>query len=81
MSVLPHAFIVGDTTGGGGGTPHYSELPNGWTYRYSANKSYRPDGLNIDEGIPPDYYITLTKKDSLRWKDTLIDFAIDFIKQ
>ena len=79
MSSLPHVSLVGDTTGGGGGTPHFSELPNGWIYRYSANKSYRPDGLNMDDGIPPDHYITITKRDSTRWRDTLIEYALGLI--
>jgi hypothetical protein len=81
MSSLPHVSIVGDTTGGGGGTPHFSELPNGWTYRYSANKSYRPDGLNMDDGIPPDHYVFMTSRDSIRWRDTLIEYAMDLIHQ
>jgi C-terminal processing protease CtpA/Prc len=81
MSSLPHVSLVGDTTGGGGGTPHFSELPNGWIYRYSANKSYRPDGLNMDDGIPPDHYVTITKTDSTRWRDTLIEYALDLVNQ
>jgi hypothetical protein len=81
MSTLPHVSIVGDTTGGGGGTPFFSELPNGWIYRYSANKSYRPDGLNIDNGIPPDHFVYITKRDSIQWKDTLIEYALDLIDQ
>jgi len=81
MSSLPHVSIVGDTTGGGGGTPHFSELPNGWIYRYSANKSYRPDGINMDNGIPPDHYVTMTERDSTHWKDTLIEYALDLIDQ
>ena len=81
MSTLPHDSIVGDTNGGGVGTPHFSELPNGWTYRYSANKSYRTDGLNMDDGIPPDHFVSLTKKDSTNWKDTLIEYALDLIDQ
>lgn len=81
MSSLPHVTLVGDTTGGGGGTPHFSELPNGWTYRYSSNIFYRSDGLNMDDGIPPDHYVTLTKRDSMYWRDTLIEFALDLINQ
>lgn len=81
MSSLPHVSIVGDTTGGGGGTPHFSELPNGWIYRYSASRSFRPDGLNMDDGIPPDHYVSLTNRDALRWKDTLIEYALDLICQ
>jgi hypothetical protein len=79
MSSLPHVDIVGDTTGGGGGTPYFSELPNGWTYRYSATRLFRPDGLNMDEGIPPDHYVILTSRDATRWRDSLIEFALDLI--
>jgi C-terminal processing protease CtpA/Prc len=79
MSSLPHVSIVGDTTGGGGGIPHFSELPNGWTYRYSANRSFRPDGWNMDDGIPPDHYVSLTRRDSTNWRDTLIEYALDLI--
>ncbi len=81
MSSLPHVSIVGDTTGGGGGTPYFSELPNGWIYRYSATKSYRPDGINMDDGIPPEHYVRITKRDSTHWRDTLIEYALDLINQ
>ena len=79
MSVLPHVLVVGDTTGGGGSTPLYSELPNGWVYRYSSNAAFRPDGLNIDEGIPPDSIVYLKPRDSANFRDTMIEFAIDYI--
>jgi C-terminal processing protease CtpA/Prc len=76
MSILPHVTLVGDTTGGGGGTPHYRELPNGWRYRYSSNQSYRPDGLNLDLGIPPDHVIYQTKEDTRLNEDTLLKYAL-----
>ena len=79
MSVLPHVRVAGDTTGGGGSTPFQSELPNGWVYRYSSNVSFRPDGLNIDEGIPPDYLVYLRVGDIQQRKDTMIEFALDYI--
>ncbi len=81
MSILPQVTLIGDTTGGGGGTPHYSELPNGWGYRYSSNQTYRPDGLNIDKGIPPDFLVYQSKKDSRRNEDSLIKFALKFIRE
>lgn len=50
--------IVGDETGGGGGIPIDQELPNGWTYRFSATVSLIPvfdtAYYNIELGIPPD---------------------------
>ncbi|HZH71827.1 MAG: hypothetical protein GXY77_14355 [Fibrobacter sp.] len=35
MKAFPHVMLVGDTTGGGGGSPITRELPNGWLYRFS----------------------------------------------
>lgn len=79
MSILPQVLVVGDTTGGGGGTPYYSELPNGWVYRYSSNVSFSPDGLNMEEGIPPDVVVYLRQADYNRNRDTMIEFALDYI--
>ena len=36
MRLLPHVTIMGDRTGGGSGLPFSSELPNGWSVRFSA---------------------------------------------
>ncbi len=77
MSLLPHVRIVGDTTGGGGGTPYAGELPNGWTYRFSSTIIYRADGLNTDLGIPPDYYVEMSKDDKKQWKDSILEFALN----
>ena len=79
MSMLPNVLVAGDTTGGGSGTPYYSELPNGWVFRFSSNVSFRPDGLNIDEGIPPDSPVFLKSSDLFRFRDTMVEFAMDYI--
>jgi C-terminal processing protease CtpA/Prc len=41
---LSHVRLVGDHTGGGGGTPSDFQLPNGWVYRISATKKFIPAG-------------------------------------
>lgn len=79
MRELPNVTIIGDWTGGGGGTPAGSELPNGWTYRYSSAQTFTPDGLNIENGIPPDIKVDITTADKLRGKDTILERAIDEI--
>jgi len=81
MSTLPQVILIGDTTGGGGGTPHFSELPNGFGYRYSSNQSYRPDGLNLDIGIPPDHLVYQTESDTRKVEDTLLKFALSFFNE
>ncbi len=81
MSVLPHVTIAGDTTGGGGGSPYHSELPNGWVYRFSSTFAMRPDGLNIDEGVPPDHLVYFKHSDILRRRDPILEFALDLIHE
>lgn len=36
MRLLPQVTVMGDRTGGGSGLPFSSELPNGWSVRFSA---------------------------------------------
>ncbi|MBN2273262.1 MAG: S41 family peptidase [Bacteroidales bacterium] len=79
MSVLPNVNIVGDTTGGGGGKPRFFDLPNGWAVRYSSNYALRPDGLNLENGVPPDFRVTLWPIDKRAGRDTLIEFALLWI--
>lgn len=56
---LAQVMVLGDTTGGGGGLPVYSELPNGWTFRYSATRTFTPDGFPLELGMPPDIAVDL----------------------
>lgn len=53
MKSLPNVRIVGARTGGGGGLPFSSELPNGWSVRFSASPLYAPDGAVTEFGIDP----------------------------
>ena len=54
MKGLPQVKIVGVKTGGGGGLPMSSELPNGWAVRFSSSRTYDADGADIEQCITPD---------------------------
>lgn len=54
VSHAPNVYRVGLPSGGGGGMPATSELPNGWRVRYSAVKSLDVDKKSIEGGIAPD---------------------------
>ncbi len=77
MRVMPHVVIMGDTTGGGGGTPISHELPNGWIFRYSSDMTVAPDGFNLEHGIPPDVVVSLKPADASQGIDTMIEKALD----
>lgn len=78
-----HPLIIktmGDRTGGGGGMPFESVLPNGWTLRFSACPITDHLKRHIEEGIDPDMTVMM---DSLRafelHADDIIDSARTYI--
>lgn len=76
LSNFSNVTILGDRTGGGGGLPIDSELPNGWRYRFSATASFTPDGYNIELGVPPDIPMALDTNAFLQGRDNLIEEAL-----
>ena len=72
---LPHVTVVGDRTGGGAGMPFSSELPCGWSVRFSACPSYDRHMTLTEEGIDPDIRQDLLDDDLQRGTDTLIEAA------
>lgn len=76
---LPYVTLMGDKTGGGGGLPASSELPNGWAVRYSSSILTDARDQSIEFGIEPHYYISLKEEDIAQGKDTLIEEAITYI--
>jgi C-terminal processing protease CtpA/Prc len=75
MRWLPNVTILGDKTGGGSGMPFTSELPNGWAVRFSASPYYDAQMNQIEFGIDPDIWVSLTTEDALKGIDTLIEAA------
>ena len=81
MRRLPQVVILGDRTGGGGGMPFSSELPNGWQVRFSASPLLDAEGHSIEGGIEPDLRVNMTTADIARGKDTLIEAAIRNLRE
>ena len=80
MSNLPNVRILGDWTGGGGGLPTSSQLPNGWVVRYSSTVTMRPDGLNIENGVPTNIRQDISKDDETKGIDSIIERALKELK-
>ena len=79
MRSLPHVFVVGDRTGGGAGMPFSSELPNGWSVRFSACPMYDKDMVCTESGIDPDVKVDITSEDYSQGKDTIIETALTLL--
>ncbi|HRG03701.1 MAG: S41 family peptidase [Paludibacteraceae bacterium] len=79
MKYAPKATIAGDKTGGGGGLPLSSELPNGWMVRFSASPMYDAGMINTEWGIDPDVKVNLSKQDEANGYDTIIEKAVSLI--
>lgn len=79
MKILPKVTIVGDKTGGGSGLPFSSELPNGWSVRFSASPMYDVDMNHLEFGIDPDIKVDMTSEDMQRNADTIIETAREYL--
>ena len=75
MKQCPNVTIIGDHTGGGSGMPFNSELPNGWSVRYSAVVYYDKDMHHTEFGISPDIPLEMSGTDTSQDKDTYIETA------
>jgi len=79
MKAFPHVVQVGDTTGGGLGSPSGFELPNGWRYRFSVSRTLDPQGNNFENGIPPDVPVWNDPQNEANGVDDIMERAIDLI--
>ncbi|MDO4215695.1 MAG: S41 family peptidase [Bacteroidales bacterium] len=81
MMQCPNVTIIGDQTGGGSGMPFSSELPNGWSIRFSACPIYDVNKNHTEFGIQPHIKVDMKTEDLLKNQDTLIEYARDFLKK
>lgn len=78
MKSLPNVKIIGARTGGGGGLPLNSELPNGWALRFSSCPLYAPDGSITEFGIDPSEgcEVHCTDEELAAGYDAILEFAL-----
>ena len=62
-------------------TSFSSELPNGWSIRFSASPHFDKNKQPLEEGIAPDVAINMSKEDQLENKDTLIEKAFEILSE
>ncbi len=82
MKLIPGVTIVGATTGGGSGMPFNSELPNGWSIRFSACSVLDADGHTTENGVEPTEgcAVDMNPQAALNGHDTILDFAINLVQ-
>lgn len=79
MKEMPFVTIMGDRTGGGSGLPMSSELPNGWSVRFSSSPILDSSMHHIEFGIDPDIKVNLNSADRAKDIDTIIERGIQLI--
>ena len=79
MKEMPLVTIMGDQTGGGSGLPFTSELPIGWSVRFSASPSFDARKQQIEFGIEPDIPSSLDAGKAAQGIDSMIEAARDFL--
>ena len=75
MKEMPQVTVMGDWTGGGSGLPFSSELPIGWSVRFSASPMYDCRMQHIEFGIEPDITCSLDALQAAEGKDSMIEEA------
>lgn len=80
MKEMPLVAIMGDQTGGGSGLPFTSELPIGWSVRFSASPSYDAQKQQIEFGIAPDIPCSLDTEKAKQGIDSMIEEARVYLR-
>ncbi|MGN0036271.1 MAG: S41 family peptidase [Bacteroidaceae bacterium] len=81
MSRLPRVTLMGDRSGGGSGLPMSSELPNGWSVRYSSSPHLDAEMHHIEFGVEPDVKVDMMELDWQQGRDTMIETARTLLKE
>lgn len=81
MKALPNVVVMGDITGGGSGLPFSSELPNGWSIRFSASPIYDVNRQHTEFGVEPTegFKMDMDLEQADKGHDTILDRAIAYI--
>ena len=81
MMLFPNVTVIGDKTGGGCGLPFHSELPNGWSVRFSSSPILNTKKEITEYGIDPDIKVDIIESDQLNNLDTIIEEAIKYLRE
>lgn len=80
---VPHPKLIkimGDKTGGGGGMPFETVIPNGWILRFSACPISDKDGKQTEAGIEPDFHVDMDSLSAYQnHQDDIIESARAYI--
>lgn len=81
MKLLPGVRIAGATTGGGSGMPYSSEIPCGWSVRFSACSILDANGVSTEGGVTPTEgcAVDMDPQDALNGKDTMLEKAMELL--
>lgn len=80
MKNAPQVTVIGDKTGGGSGLPFTSELPNGWSVRFSASPMFNADKEHVEFGVDPDHFVSMLESDRDAERDTIIETARSLLR-
>jgi len=79
MKEMPLVTVMGDQTGGGSGLPFSSELPIGWSVRFSASPTFDVQKQQTEFGIAPDIPCSLDTGQAAQGIDSMIEAAREFL--
>ena len=80
LKTYPNVTVIGDTTAGGLAIPAGGALPNGWNYRFGVSRTLAPDGVNYENGVPPQRTVLLDPAATAQHRDNIIDSACSIIR-
>jgi hypothetical protein len=82
MRVLPNVTVVGDSTAGGSGAVLPRELPNGWTYTFSASLGQAVGSGPFEEvGLAPDIWVRGSAQELAAGRDAALDTALAVVRR
>ncbi len=80
MKNFPNVTIIGDQTGGGSASPMSVNLTNGWVVRISSLCFVDMNKNTLEFGVEPHIKVNNTQEDALQGKDTILEYAINFLQ-
>jgi carboxyl-terminal processing protease len=76
------AIVVGETTGGSTGQPHFDSFSNGMRFSIGAMRVWFPDGSDFEGlGITPDVPVMVQREDLATGHDPVLETALQLLKE